>query len=87
MASSTMIEKEIAQELRPQNLWTANSDKKYMELNGAALNVNKPCVTSRKTAFVEDKQRWKMKNCGYINLLVIQKYVYSFLNFPKNGIP
>ncbi len=29
-----------------------------------------------------------MKNCGYsfINLLVIQKYVYSFLNFPKNGI-
>ncbi len=26
-----------------------------------------------------------MKNCGYpiINLLVIQKYVYSFLNFPK----
>ncbi len=29
-----------------------------------------------------------MKNCGYhfINLLVFQKYVYSFLNFPKNGI-
>ncbi len=28
--------------------WTANSDKKYMELNGAALNVNKPCATFRK---------------------------------------
>ncbi len=29
-----------------------------------------------------------MRNCGYpfINLLVIQKYVYNFLNFPKNGI-
>ncbi len=35
--------------------WTANSDKKYMKLNGAALNVNKPCVTSRKTAFPKDK--------------------------------
>ncbi len=59
-----------------------------MKLNGAALNVNKPCVTPQKTAFPKDKQRWKMKNCGYpfINLLVIQKYVYSFLNFPKNGI-
>ncbi len=34
---------------------TANSDKKYMEVNRAALNVNKPCVTSRKTAFPEDK--------------------------------
>ncbi len=29
--------------LRPWSKWTANSDKK--------LNVNKPCVTSRKTAF------------------------------------
>ncbi len=30
-----------------------------------------------------------MKNCGYpfINLLIIQKYVYSFLNFPEDGIP
>ncbi len=29
-----------------------------------------------------------MKNCGYpfIILLVIQKYEYSFLNFPKTGI-
>ncbi len=35
--------------------WTANSDKKYMELNRAALNVNKPCVTSLKTAFPKDK--------------------------------
>ncbi len=35
--------------------WTANSNKKYMELNGAALNINKPCVTSRKTAFPKDK--------------------------------
>ncbi len=27
-----------------------------------------------------------MKNCAYpfINLLVIQKYIYSFLNFPNN---
>ncbi len=60
-----------------------------MELNGAALDVNKPCVTSRKTTFPEDRGRkWKIKNCGYpfINLLVIQKYVYSFLYFPKNGI-
>ncbi len=29
--------------LRPWSSWTANSDKK--------LNVNKPCVTSRKIAF------------------------------------
>ncbi len=42
--------------LRPWSSWTANSDKKYiMELNGAALNVNKPCVTSRKTTFPKDK--------------------------------
>ncbi len=33
----------------------ANSDKKYMELSGAALNVNKPRVTSQKTAFPNDK--------------------------------
>ncbi len=59
-----------------------------MELNGAALNVNKPCLTSQKTAFPTDKQRLKMKNCGYPfkNSLVIQKYVNSFLNSPKNGI-
>ncbi len=73
--------------LRPQSSWAANSDKKYTELNGAALNVNKPSVTSRKTDFPKHKQRQKIKNCGYLftNLLVIQKYVYSFLNFPKNG--
>ncbi len=42
--------------LRPWSCWwTANSDKKYMELNGAALNENKPCVTSPKTAFPKDK--------------------------------
>ncbi len=41
--------------LQPWSSWTANSDKKYMELNGVALNVNKPCVTSRKTAFRKDK--------------------------------
>ncbi len=41
--------------LRPWSSWTADSDKKYMELNGAALNVNKPCVTSPKTAFPKDK--------------------------------
>ncbi len=45
-------------EYKPRIVWTQlNSDKKYMELNGAALNVNKPCVTSRKTAFPKDKQR------------------------------
>ncbi len=45
----------IGEVLRPWSSWTANSDKKYMELNGAALNVNKPCVTSPKTAFPKDK--------------------------------
>ncbi len=30
-------------DLQPWSSWTDNSDKK--------LNVNKPCVTSRKTAF------------------------------------
>ncbi len=43
--------------LRPWSSWTANSDKKYMEVNGAALNVSKKCVTSRKTAFPKDKYR------------------------------
>ncbi len=41
--------------LRPWSSGTANSDKKYIELNGVALNVNKPCVTSQKTAFLKDK--------------------------------
>ncbi len=41
--------------LRPWSLRTANSDKKYMELNGASLNVNKLCVTSWKTASPKDK--------------------------------
>ncbi len=41
--------------LRPWSSWTANSDKKYTELNGVELNVNKPCVTSQKTAFLKDK--------------------------------
>ncbi len=41
--------------LRPWSSWTTNIDKKYIELNGAALNVNKPCVSSRKTAFPKDK--------------------------------
>ncbi len=41
--------------LWPWSSWTANNDKKYMELNGAGLNVNKPCVISRKTAFPKDK--------------------------------
>ncbi len=41
--------------LRPWSSWTANSDKKYMELNGATLDVNKPCVISQKTAFPTDK--------------------------------
>ncbi len=37
-------------DLRPW-IVTANSDKKYMELNGATMNVNELCVTFRKTAF------------------------------------
>ncbi len=41
--------------LWPWSSCTANSDKKYMELNGAALNVNKSCATFRKTAFLKDK--------------------------------
>ncbi len=41
--------------LRPWISWTTYSDKKYMELNGAALNVNKSCVPSQKTAFPKDK--------------------------------
>ncbi len=41
--------------LRPWSSWTADSDRKYMELNGAVLNVNKPHVTSWKTAFLKDK--------------------------------
>ncbi len=41
--------------LRKWSSWTANSDKKYMELNGAVLNVNKLCVTSQETAFPKDK--------------------------------
>ncbi len=44
-------ERGVSNGLRPWSSWTANSDKKYIELNGAALNVNKPGVTSRKTAF------------------------------------
>ncbi len=40
---------------QPWSSWTAISDKKYMELNGAALNVNKPCATIWKTAFLKDK--------------------------------
>ncbi len=43
--------------LRPWSSWTANSDKKFMELNGAALNVYKPCATFQKTAFLKDKLR------------------------------
>ncbi len=45
----------VVENLRPWSSWTVNSDKKYMELNGAALNVNIPCVTSWKTAFLKDK--------------------------------
>ncbi len=45
----------IASTLRPWSSWTANRDKKYRELNGAALNVNKPCVTSWKRGFPKDK--------------------------------
>ncbi len=43
------------QNLRPWSSWTANSDKEYMELNLVTFNVNKPCVTSRKTAFLKYK--------------------------------
>ncbi len=45
----------LGHSLRPWSKWTANSDKKYIELNGAALNVKKPCVNSQKTAFPKDK--------------------------------
>ncbi len=45
----------VRQNLRPWSSWTANDDKKYTGLNRAALNVNKPCVTSWKTAFPKDK--------------------------------
>ncbi len=41
--------------VHPWSSWTAYSDKKYMELNGAALNVSKSCVTAWKTAFPKDK--------------------------------
>ncbi len=41
--------------LRPWSAWTDKIDKKYMELNGAALNVRRPCVTTRKTSFPKDK--------------------------------
>ncbi len=41
--------------LRPWSSWTVNGDKKYMELNGVTLNVNEPCVTIWKTAFLKDK--------------------------------
>ncbi len=41
-----------------------------MELNEAALNVNKPYVTLQKTAFpkdnkVENAENGTPKNCGY----------------------
>ncbi len=42
--------KSEAYNLWPWSSWTANSDKKYMELNGAALNVNNPWVIFQKTA-------------------------------------
>ncbi len=48
--------------LLPWSSWTANSDKKYTELNGAALNVNKPCVTFRKQPFrkISRGRKWKI---------------------------
>ncbi len=37
------------------SIFDHGSDKKYRELNGAALNVNKPCLITLKTAFQKDK--------------------------------
>ncbi len=56
-----------------------------MELNGAALNVNKPCVTSQKTAFPKDnkveyaeneypKKLW-FPNLVFINLLSSELFI------------
>ncbi len=56
--------------LRPWSSWTANSGQKYMELNGAALNVNKPCVTSRKTALQVENEK-------------LQLPFYKFISYPK----
>ncbi len=60
--------------LQPLSSWTANSDKKYMELNGVALNVNKPCVTSRKTAlkvhqiFLQKSSHFPVKTVKFVCL-------------------
>ncbi len=52
----------------------ARTDKKYMELNGATLNVNKPCITAQKTAFrkdnkVENEYRDKVTDLSHIGEL------------------
>ncbi len=61
--ASNHLEKKVGRVIRycsdlwPWSSWTANSDKKCVKLNGAALNVNKPCVTSRRTTFPKDKEK------------------------------
>ncbi len=56
-----------------------------MELNGAALNVNKPCVTLRKTAFPKDNkvenaeneypEKLWLPNLVFINLLLSESFI------------
>ncbi len=53
-----------------------------MELNGAALNVNKPCVTSQKTAFPKDNkveneypEKLWLPNLVFINLLSSELFI------------
>ncbi len=73
-------------QLRPWSLWTANSDKKYMELNGAALIVNKPCdFLENSFPKISKGRKWKIVVTFY-RIISYPKYVDSFLNFSKNGI-
>ncbi len=47
-----------------------------MELNGAALNVNKPYVTSRKTAFQKDNKVENAENEQYHEKLWLPNLVF-----------
>ncbi len=53
-----------------------------MELNGTALNVNKPCVNLRKTAFLKDNkveneyfEKLWLPNLVFINLLSSKLFI------------
>ncbi len=76
-------------DLRPWSSWTANSDKK--------LNVNKPCVTSWKTAFrkfakffvnFQDVTSFgkilKKLNANFGKILRKKKFFKIFVNFKEN---